>query len=175
MSQIVIITAIGGRDKPGIVAALAEAIYEAGGNLDDATMTRLHGAFATMIAAKLPTASARALLANTLRETAARMDLHVTLEDIPDAHQELPPDHHITVYGADRRGIVTHISRLLAGAGINITDLNTRVAGGPENPVYVMMLETAGGDWEGLAERLSLTGTELGVEVLAKELETETL
>ena len=53
MSQIVIVTAIGARDKPGIVAALTEAVYEVGGSLDDATMTRLHGAFATMLAAAM--------------------------------------------------------------------------------------------------------------------------
>ena len=66
MSEIVVITAVG-QDRPGIIAALAGAVYDLGGNLDDATMTRLHGAFAAMLSAKLPPGKtpedARAVLA----------------------------------------------------------------------------------------------------------------
>ena len=50
---VVVVTAVG-RDQPGIIAALAKAVFDLGGNLDDATMTRLHGAFSTMVAARLP-------------------------------------------------------------------------------------------------------------------------
>ena len=53
MKQVVVITAVG-QDRPGIVAALAKAMFDIGANLDDATMTRLHDAFATMVSAALP-------------------------------------------------------------------------------------------------------------------------
>jgi glycine cleavage system regulatory protein len=42
-NPIIVITAVG-RDQPGIIAALARAVYDLGGNLDDATMTRMRGA-----------------------------------------------------------------------------------------------------------------------------------
>jgi len=174
MTEIVIVTAIGARDKPGIVAALAEAIYSAGGSLDDATMTRLHGAFATMLAARLPE-EAKDDLRSRLAGVTERLGLHVTIDDIPDAHQDAPPDQLVTVYGADRPGIVHQIASLLAEHGANITDLDTRVAGARDKPVYVMFLETAGGDWRQLPGKLSGVAGALGVEVSHKELDAEAL
>ena len=175
MSQIVIVTAIGARDKPGIVAALTEAVYEAGGSLDDATMTRLHGAFATMLAARMPDDSATQTLRAGLKGVAERLGLHITVDEIPDAHEEQAPDHLITVYGADRPGIVHQIATVLAAEGANITDLDTRVAGGAGNPVYVMFLETAGGNWQTLPEKLASAAKSLRVDIGHKELDTEAL
>lgn len=175
MSQIVIVTAIGARDKPGIIAALTEAVNEVGGSLDDATMTRLHGAFATMLAARLPDGSAVSDLRERLKGASRRLDLQVTVEEIPDAHEDQAPDHLITVYGADRPGIVHQIASLLASEGANITDLDTRVAGASGRPVYVMFLETAGGDWGALPEKLAAVAKSLGVDIGHKELDTEAL
>lgn len=175
MSQIVIVTAIGARDKPGIIAALTEAVYEVGGSLDDATMTRLHGAFATMLGARLADESAVNDLRRRLQEVAAQLDLHVTVDEIPDDHEETAPDHLITVYGADRPGIVHQIASLLAGEGVNITDLDTRVAGASGSPVYVMFLETSGGDWRALPQKLGKVAASLGVDIGHKELDTEAL
>ena len=156
MSVFVIITAIGAKDRPGIIAAITGAVYESGGSLDDATMTRLHGAFANMLSARLPSESSVVALRSALEDVAARLDLHVSVDPIPDkniteARREAPPDHLITVYGADKPGIVHRVATLLAAHGANITDMDTRLAGASEKPVYVMFLETAGGDWRGLA------------------------
>jgi glycine cleavage system transcriptional repressor len=175
MSQIVIVTAIGARDKPGIVAALTEAVYEAGGSLDDATMTRLHGAFATMLAARMPDDAAIETLRQQLIKASLRLELHVEVDEIPDAHEEQPPDHLITVYGADRPGIVHQIASALAAEGVNITDLDTRVAGASDQPVYVMFLETAGGNWQTIPAKLSAVAKSLGVEIGHKELDAEAL
>lgn len=173
----VIITAIGGRDRPGIVAALTRAVYEVGGNLDDATMTRLRGAFATMVAAVLPEKCSIADLEAHLAPVVANLDLRFTVFALPDEEEpdEEVSDHVISVYGADQPGIVHEIASLLAGCGANITDLNTRVAGLPGRPVYVMLLETAGGDWERLPALLRQAGTKLGVDVTVRDIESETL
>ena len=47
----------------------------------------------------------------------------------------------LSVYGADRPGIVAKVARIVADHDGNITDVNTRVIGTPERPVYVMLLE----------------------------------
>jgi len=47
----------------------------------------------------------------------------------------------LSVYGADRPGIVAKVARIVADHDGNITDVNTRVIGTPEQPVYVMLLE----------------------------------
>ena len=49
----------------------------------------------------------------------------------------------VSVYGSDQPGIVYRVTRELADRGINITDLNTKLVGSPEEPVYVLVLEAA--------------------------------
>jgi glycine cleavage system transcriptional repressor len=175
MSQIVIITAIGSRDRVGIIASLTEAVYEVGGNLDDATMTRLHGAFATMLSARVDSDAAVEKLQKKLAEASDRLGLHITVDPIPDEHVDQAPDHQINVYGADQPGIVLNVTRALAELGVNVTDLDTRLAGSPGNGVYVMLLETAGGDWSVVPRRLAEVAIQLGIEVSHREIESEAL
>ena len=49
----------------------------------------------------------------------------------------------MSVYGADRPGIVYRVTQELALRNINIMDLSTKLVGSPAEPVYVMMLEAA--------------------------------
>ncbi len=170
---VVVITAVG-RDKPGIIAALARAVLDLGGNLDDATMTRLHGAFATMVVARLPLGKTEEDARAALAPVAEEMGLTVTVQSVPDAHSETPPDTLLTVYGADKPGIVHAVASLLAARGINITDMDTRLAGTTESPVYVMLLEAVAGDLD-LTDDLAGLRRELGVDISARLLDTEAL
>jgi glycine cleavage system transcriptional repressor len=49
----------------------------------------------------------------------------------------------ITVYGADQPGIVYRVTKELASRQINILDLNTKLVGSEDEPVYVLLLEAA--------------------------------
>lgn len=172
-SSVVVITAVG-QDQPGIIAALTKAVYDLGGNLDDATMTRLHGAFATMLAARLPLGrtpeEAQALLAPVARERG----LTVTVQPVADTHAEQNPDTLLTVYGADKPGIVHAVASRLAAQNVNITDMDTRLAGTAESPVYVMQLEAFAGDAD-LTDALEALRAEMGVEITQQTLDAEAL
>lgn len=170
---VVVITAVG-RDGPGMVAALAGAVYDLGGNLDDATMTRLHGAFAAMVAARLPAGKSADDARAALAPLAAERGLTVTVQAVSDAHSETPPDTLLTVYGADRPGIVYQITSALGSRGVNITDMDTRLAGTDDAPVYVMLLELAAGDLD-LADELSSLKASLGVDISTQALDPEAL
>lgn len=170
---VIVITAVG-RDRPGIIAALARAVLDLGGNLDDATMTRLHGAFATMVAARLPPHKTEADARAALAPVAEAMGLTVAVQSVPDAHQETPPDTLLTVYGADRPGIVHAVAARLAARNVNITDMDTRLAGSPDAPVYVMLLEAVAGDID-LTDDLATLRQEMGVDISARPLDSEAL
>ena len=170
---VVVLTAVG-RDGPGIVAALAKAVYALGGNLDDASMTRLHGAFAAMVAARLPAGRSEAEVREALRPLAAEMELTVTVQTVSDAHSETPPDTLLTVYGADKPGIVYRVTSALALHGVNITDMDTRLTGTTEAPVYVMLLELAAGALD-LADELTTLRKSLGVDITVQALTPEAL
>ena len=83
----------------------------------------------------------------------------------------------ISVYGSDHPGIVHAVSAELAAAGVNITDLQTRVAGAEGSPIYVMMLEVDLGanDAAEIGERLQAVADGAAVEVELHPLDAEAL
>jgi glycine cleavage system transcriptional repressor len=174
MDQIVVVTAVGA-DRPGIVAGLAEALYGLGANLDDATMTRLHNTFATMVSASLPAGKSVDDCRASLRPLAESLGLTVTVQPVArDVPATAPPDHLLTVYGADKPGIVYTVATRLAERGINITDMDTRRAGSDTSPLYVMLIEIASGDID-LADDIALLRKDLAVDVTLKRIEREAL
>jgi len=77
------------------------------------------------------------------------------------------------VYGADKAGIVYNVSRFLADKGINIVDLQTKVAGKEDKPIYIMLLEvvvpkTVSTNW---ADELKAISKNLGIDVSIKSIE----
>ena len=172
-APVVVISAVG-RDRPGIIAALARALLGLGGNLDDISMTRLHGAFAAMVAARLPLGTSEDDARAALAPVALEMGLTVTVQSVPDAHADAPPDTLLTVYGADKPGIVHAVAAALAALEVNITDMDTRLTGSPDAPVYVMLLEVAAGGAD-LTEDLAALGRSLGVDISARALDAEAL
>ena len=171
-----------GRDRPGIVAALAGAVLDHGANIEDSQMTILRGHFAmTLILAAPPEMDPEALRAD-LEGIAGRLELDaVSLSAASEVEAAGSPaaSHVVTVYGADHPGIVHAVASALAGRGVNITDLSTRLVGDSEGaPLYAMILEVAPPPEVGLAELeelLGRVGGDQGVEVSARPLEHDTL
>ena len=155
-----------GADRPGIVAAVTGALADAGANLDDTSMTILHGHFAIAMVV----AGAEGLdVAAALASTAERFDLTVDVRPIAEGTPASPPGDRWTlaVYGADRPGLVAAVTAVVADSGGNVVDLTTRVVGGPERPVYAMQVEIALADPAGadaLADRLRQVTADLGVD-----------
>ncbi|MEV4543023.1 MULTISPECIES: glycine cleavage system protein R [Micromonospora] len=161
-----------GRDRPGIVADVAEVLARLGANLTDSTMTRLRGHFAmTLICVGPAAAEVEAALA----PLAADGQLLATVRAVtPDG--ELAPGgepYVMAVHGADRLGIVAAMTRVLADAGGNVTDLSTRLAG----TLYVVVAEVdlPPGTADALAGRLAETAAELGVGVTLRPADPDLL
>ena len=128
-----------GADRPGIVAAVSKALFEADCQLAEASMMRLGGNFAIMLRVSH---QADRDLRRILAAVTEGMQLHLHLdEDVPAAQLHVEPDVHITVYGADRSGIVAQVTGALAEAGMHIIDLETAVGGSTDRPIYIMSIE----------------------------------
>lgn len=172
--------AVVGRDKPGIAAAVADALYAAHANIEDSRMSILGGHFAMMLVVSLEDGDAGELNAK-LAHVRERMDLeHALAEQIEDATGEArpAPTHVLTVYGADHPGIVAAVCDALAARGVNIDDLATRVVGSEQEPVYTVICElTLPGELEPAALSADLDGVALdqGVEVSLRELDQDIL
>jgi len=170
------VTAIG-RDRPGIVAGITGALLEAGGNVDDSQMSILHGHFAVMLIVSVSDDTSIDELSLRLDEVGREFGLGgITVSEVTSLERGAGPSHVLTVYGADRPGIVHEVAELLAARNVNITDLRTRRTGDPASPLYTMMMELAvEGDPTGLKADLEQLSGEKRVEVSLSELDTEAI
>ncbi len=170
------VTAIG-RDRPGIVAGITGALLEAGGNVDDSQMSILHGHFAVMLIVSVPDGTSIEELSLRLDEVGREFGLGgITVSEVTGLERGAGPSHVLTVYGADRPGIVHEVAELLAARGVNITDLRTRRTGGPSAPLYTMMMElVVEGDPAELGSALDALSAQRQVEVHLSDLDSETL
>ena len=159
------------KDRPGIVADTTEVLYRLGCNIADSSCTMLGGDFAMILIVSHEKPFTKAKLADEFRALQERTGLVVHLRTLHEdelAHaREEGELCLISVYGSDQPGIVFRVTRLLADRKVNITDLNTRLIGTKEEPVYVLMLEAV------LPEGMTVDDTATLLEPLSKELSVE--
>ncbi|VAW67161.1 hypothetical protein MNBD_GAMMA09-3027 [hydrothermal vent metagenome] len=158
-----------GADQPGIVAAVTDVLFKQGCNLAQASMMQLGANFAIMLrVSHQPEINLRQVLAGISES----MNLHIHIdEDVAENVRVTEPDVQITVYGADRTGIVAQVTAVLAEAGLNIVDLETDVAGSESKPIYIMTMEgTAKNGVDAL--RKALEGLNSDIEVNLDEITT---
>ena len=171
-----------GRDRPGIVAAIAGALLEHEVNIEDSQATILRGHFAMVLILRAPEESDTEALLADLTGAAEDLELEwIYVNEVEDAPEQPPePSHILSVYGGDHPGIVHAVSSTLAERGVGITDLNSRVLSGDngDEPLYVLMLELAlpDGIEEGeLRSALDDVAETEGVEVSLRVLEQDEL
>lgn len=133
-----------GRDRPGIVAQVTGILFNLGCNIADSSCSILGGQFAMILIIAHPTFVNRESFGDAFQPL-EDADLTVALRVLKPGG-ELHPDLTgeicmISVYGADKPGIVYHVAKILGERRINITDLNTKLVGPEQRPVYVMIIE----------------------------------
>ncbi len=169
-----------GRDRPGIVAEVSRVLFELGCNIQDSTCTILSGQFAMILVISNPKYSAAAEIDTCFDTLRKNMGLTVSLHALKD--EEISREkgfegrpHILSVYGADRPGIVYSVARELARLQVNVTDLNTQVVGAGDLPVYVMLLEVdipAGVDVKELEREFDKIRKELSVSITVRPIES---
>ena len=167
-----------GKDRPGIVAAVSKVLYELGCNVEDSSMTMLRGNFAVMLVLAAPEGTTASALEDALRPACDELGLLFFVRPVGDTADTPHPSHILTVYGADRPGILYRTTEALAAAGVNITDLNSRLVGEPGSPVYALMLELAlpgGADLDAIEVTLRRIAAEVGVDLTLRPLEEDIL
>ncbi len=160
-----------GKDRPGIVAKVTSALFEAGCNLGETSMIRLGDNFTVMmlVQSEGDEASLREALAPTLE--AMSLVLHVDPVS-GERHHRPVPDVRILVHGADRAGIVSQVTARAADAGLNILDLESDVGGSSAEPIYILQIEgVAARGVEAIQEALAPLQAD-GVKVDVQSIET---
>ena len=165
-----------GRDRPGIVAKVTEILYRLGCNIADSSCTILGGQFAMILILSNPDMHDQADFDSAFTPLEAD-GLSVFLRKLqPGGETAEKIDGEIcmiSVYGSDKPGIVYPVVKELGDRQINITDLNTKLVGSAQNPVYVMMIEAilpAGLDIEELSAVLGRLKKELQVDISVRTI-----
>jgi glycine cleavage system transcriptional repressor len=169
-----------GADRPGIVAAVTGVLVERGCNLEDTSMSILRGHFAMMLVVSAPAGESAASLEAAVGGATSELELVVVVRPLDEEVHRSPAGDAwtVSVYGADRPGIVHRVSTVLARAGVNIVDLTTRVIGDESNPVYAMFLDVSvppAVDPGELTARLDALAAELGVSCTAHPADADIL
>jgi glycine cleavage system transcriptional repressor len=171
MSEIAV--TVVGRDRVGTVADVSAALAGLGLNLTDSSMTLLRGHFAmTLVCAGDATTDD---IERALAAVRADGRLAVTVSPVEPSGAGGDGDPYtLVVHGADRLGIVAAVTGALAGAGGNITDLSTRLAG----DLYVLGAEVdlpRDADVTALRDRLDAVGRDLAVEISLRPSDADVL
>ncbi len=131
-------------------------------------MAILHGQFAIMLVVEAPTHLTIESLEESFREIQDAFDLMVVIRPLPEQSNTRAAGDTVavSVHGADRPGIVSHIARRVAELGGNIVDLTTHKIEEQGGSSYVLLLsiETSSGCTEEVLSReLDTVARQLGV------------
>ncbi|MFQ5665214.1 MAG: glycine cleavage system protein R [Candidatus Binatia bacterium] len=136
-----------GADRPGIVADLAELIYECDCNLEDSSMTILGSEFAVLLLLTGRGESAEQRLSAACKRVEWEKRLTVFFrplagEPVPYGVSRRASALELRATGVDKAGIVARVARCLANHSINITQLSTSSSPEPGTgtPIYHMRI-----------------------------------
>jgi len=159
-----------GRDRPGIVSQVTEILFQGGFNIADSSCSILGGQFSMILIISNPEISTKEEFRDTF-DPLEEQNLSVYIRTLKPGG-EIRPELEgelcmISVYGADKPGIVYQVAKELGDRNINITDLNTKLIGDKQKPVYVMMLEAI------LPESSELEDVEVWMKSLKEKLQVD--
>lgn len=140
MSQYFLLWTIG-PDRTGIVSEVSKILYENGCNLEDSSMMRLGSEFGIL----LIFTSNKSISENIFSNLETKFSLTIGLKKISRQLASFRPPKQstaiVTVYGADKPGLVYKVTSELAKQKFNITDLSTHRTSSKQKPGYILFIE----------------------------------
>ena len=181
MSTRWIVTATG-KDRPGIVAGVTKILYQLGCNLEDSAMTRLGGEFTVMLAFSASAKAGPERLRRAFAPLERRLGLAVHLKALTASEARAPRTrgrpYQISVYGADRPGIVYRVTEALAKRGVNILDVHAHRSASKGPSLYLLMLEVempSSRPAKSIELQLKRVAKQLGVQLSLRPAEADVL
>jgi glycine cleavage system transcriptional repressor len=172
-----------GRDRPGIVADLAELIYECDCNLEDSSMTILGSEFAVLLLLTGEGDDVERRLSTACKRIEWEKRLTVffrPLDGEPIGYGALHGARafELQAVGVDKAGIVARVSRCLADNSINIKEMSTssRPEPGTGTPIYNMRVHMdvpAGVDEATLRRELDGIAASLHIDLTLQSRESQ--
>jgi glycine cleavage system transcriptional repressor len=140
-------------------------------NLSDAQMAVLQGHTSMMLIVEAPESLEAETLQAALVQGAEGLGHAVWVHRLSEAPPTTGPGSQwvVSVHGADRPGVVFEVTRVLAGAGVNIVDLQSRLAG-PVGSLTMRVDVPIAVDGTEVADKLDRLGEQLGLSCSMRPL-----
>jgi glycine cleavage system transcriptional repressor len=139
------ILSILGRDRPGIVAAVARVLFEQSCNIENVSQAMLQSEFAGIFLVSLPVGLTASDLHRTIEARLKPLGLQVHTKSCESGGEACGPPacepFVITTRGPDRRGLVADVAEVIAKHGVNITNLQAFFKGGDAPGDNIMIYE----------------------------------
>ncbi|MGP9680973.1 MULTISPECIES: glycine cleavage system protein R [unclassified Brachybacterium] len=164
-----VLTAIGD-DRPGLVAALAAAVDENGGNWVDSQLALLAGKFAGIVQVDVPAGNVGAFL-EALPVLAEEVGLDVEANVAgADVGSQTGESLRLHLLGQDRTGMVREVTSALTSQGATIDGLRSWTREAPEGGGMLFEAEAelrlaVGADDDGIRDALEQIAAELMVDL----------
>lgn len=124
MTTQLVLTAIG-RERPGLISALAAVVEEYDGNWLTSELTRLAGSFAGIVLVEVPEDRVAAFTDAVARlKESDGLGVRVTPAD-PSGDVPMGRELALHLVGQDRPGIVREITSTLAGLGVTVAEMSS--------------------------------------------------
>ena len=172
-----LVVSIVGGDRQGIVSSLAERAQRFGANWAASRMTRLAGEFAGMVHFEVPRENADALAAALRGLESSGLQVVVARSNgasVPTSLRVV----ELELVGEDRVGIVSNLTKMLAGRGISIENIHTDivrsgVSGKQTFKVEAHLLVPAALSIEALRLEVGTLASEMMVDIALGERQVE--
>ncbi len=167
----VIITVIG-PDRPGIIAGVSNVLFEHQCNIENITQTTLQSEFAGICLVAMPFDLSVDILQTAMNRELSGKNLQITIKDL-DADVDSTSNSHkepfiVSTCGPDGKGIVAVISKVIADAGVNISNLKAVFEGGENPDRNIMIFEIdvpVDVDFQEFSEKLREKASEIGLDL----------
>ena len=167
--KIIALTALG-KDRPGLVADISEAVTSLGGNIVHVEQSAIYGLFSMLMlieADNLPPGLDAYRFAYELSLAGRQAGIDVTAEVVERGHVERAKEMRVvTIVGSDKPGVMAAITRAIAKAGANIERMQ-HVAQG-DFMAFELWIDVKGVDFEKLRHDLRARCEEVGVNAVVQ-------
>ena len=165
-----------GKDRPGIVAEIAEVVYENRCNLEDSNMGRLADEFTLILLLTGNGDDLAEKLSRDCKRLEREKDIFVFIRSLDYTIPDIKNGNSlciIEVEGIDQAGIVYNISKLLSDNDINIESLKSKKKFSPNSgtALYSMVIKAKtpeGISIDQLGDKLEDLAEELNVDITIK-------
>lgn len=171
METKIVITVLG-QDRPGIIARVTGVLFEQDCNVENVSQTILQSEFSGIFIVSMPERLTIDGLRGILMDRSQDLGLHVYVKALQSAARPAPDaagdPFVITTQGPDRKGLVAAITAIIAGYGVNVTNLQAVFKGGDDPARNIMIYEVsipARTDRAALTRDLNRKAGELGLQL----------